>query len=96
MLNLGPNFILGHTKGVLHPDARAALRTDDSDYVYVQLTGSGPGIKIGSATYTNVMFETSSDKYWWLNDIIAVSRMFVAEAWVILDVWYLPQSVVGL
>jgi hypothetical protein len=92
VLNLGANWLLGDTKGHLRPDARAALRTDDGAYVYVQLTGSGPGIKIGSVTYTNAMFETSSEKYWWLNDIVAVSQMSVVEAWVGLDVWYLPGS----
>lgn len=95
MLNLGANWILGDTKGALHPDGRAAFRTDDGAYVYVQLTGSGPGIKIGSITYTNVLLETSSDKYWWLNDIVAVSQMSVTGAWVGLDVWYLPGSAVG-
>lgn len=92
VLNLGANWLLGDTKGHLHPDARAALHTDDGAYIYVQLTGSGPGIKIGSVTYTTLMLETSSEKYWWLNDIVAVSQMSVAEAWVGLDVWYLPGS----
>jgi hypothetical protein len=95
VLNLGADWLLGDTKGNLHPDARAALLTDDGAYIYAQATGSGPGIKIGSITYTNVMLETSSEKYWWLNDIVAVSQMTVAEKWVGLDIWYFPGSAVA-
>jgi hypothetical protein len=82
----GSDWILTRTDGVLQLDVRLTLKTDDDQLIGMTYRGLryGPravidrlnrGEKVDPAEYyfrTAPVFETASEKYGWLNRIIAV------------------------
>jgi hypothetical protein len=37
------------------------------------------------------LFETGSEKYWWLNNVVAVGILQVGDGSVKIDMWYLKS-----
>jgi hypothetical protein len=82
----GGDWFIRRTDGVVDMDVRAALRTDDNQIIYTHMRGindiklevalkliSGEAVD-ASQYYLRVtpVFETASEKYGWLNRIVAV------------------------
>jgi hypothetical protein len=86
VLEGGSDWILARTDGVLQLDVRLTLKTDDDQLIGMTYRGlrHGPaavidrlnrGEKVDPSEYyfrTAPVFETASEKYAWLNRIIAV------------------------
>ena len=86
VLKGGTDWILGRSDGVLQLDVRLTLRTHDGDIIAMTYRGyrHGPaaaidrlnrGEKVDPAEYyfrIAPFFETASEKYGWLNRIIAL------------------------
>jgi len=87
VLKGGTDWILGRADGVLQLDVRLTLKTQDGDIIAMTYRGyrHGPasvierlnrGEKVDPAEYyfrTAPVFETASEKYGWLNRIVAVA-----------------------
>ena len=72
VLPLGADWILIRTDGAIQLDVRATIRTDDDELIYVGYKG----IFDPPRNYFRITpsFETSSEKYSWLNKIICVGK----------------------
>jgi hypothetical protein len=82
----GGDWLLVRPDGVREVDVRMTLRTDDSHLVYVSYRGiihGSPGVMqrmargetVGASEYyfrTAPFFETGSEKYGWLNRLVAI------------------------
>lgn len=78
--------LLRRFDGVVQPDVRLVLKVDDGGFLYVQYRGYrhapdevmrriAEGEQVDSSEYylrTALFFETDSEKYAWLNRIVAV------------------------
>jgi hypothetical protein len=88
VLNLGADWLWTDSKGNGHPDTRYGLRTDDGANVYIQTMGSG---QEDGLIHLHGLFETGSEKYWWLNNVVAVGILQVGDGSVKIDMWYLKS-----
>ena len=70
----GGDWALVRPDGALELDVRATIRTDDGDLIYMSYRGVSHRGADGSDVYfrTTPYFETASEKYGWLNRIVAV------------------------
>lgn len=82
----GGDWLLIRADGVREPDVRLTLRTDDGHLVYMSYRGifriapellqrARSGEAVAPSEYylrTTPVFETASEKYGWLNQIVAV------------------------
>jgi hypothetical protein len=82
----GGDWLLIRADGVREPDVRLTLRTDDGDLLYMSYRGifhiapevlqrARRGEVVDPSEYylrTTPVFETGSEKYGWLNRIVAV------------------------
>ena len=92
-MHLGADWVLADSFGTVHADARYNLVTDDGDNIFIQTNGPGQtpdglAVKLGHLRMT---FETGSQKYYWLNNIIAVGILRPGNAafsYVIIDSFY--------
>lgn len=89
----GADWYLIGTNGVLNVDVRATLKTDDGAYIYAQYLGklhmndavmnalaNGTATQVGDTYFmTQPRFESGSEKYAWLNGIVAVAEGRVIE-----------------
>ncbi|KAL2203686.1 hypothetical protein CC79DRAFT_1371725 [Sarocladium strictum] len=86
--NLGADWGVTDTKGVFFPDTRYNLRTDDGADIYIQT--SGPSQSDGTIHLRGV-FETGSEKYDWLNYVVAVGVLKAGAGTVSIDMWALTS-----
>ena len=84
----GGDWALLRTDGAIQLDVRGTLQTDDGALIYTTYSGLiiAPMEVLGRAVagddvplseyyfFTNPMFLTASDKYAWLNQVIAIGR----------------------
>ena len=82
----GSDALLFRADGIVQPDVRLVLRTDDDAIIFVQYRGlrHGPpdvmrriarGEVVPEDSYylrTSVFFETGAERYRWLNGVLAV------------------------
>ncbi len=70
----GGDWALVRPDGVVALDVRATLRTDDGELIYTTYRGIIRGALDSPEFYfrTAPMYETGSEKYGWLNGIVAV------------------------
>jgi hypothetical protein len=68
-------------------DVRQTLKTDDGAYIQVFETGS---IQTNGEGWVRLTFETGTDKYYWLNTVIAIGIIRLAgpnqltiDAWMV-------------
>jgi Protein of unknown function (DUF3237) len=82
------DWALLDTNGVGQLDIRCALKTDDGANIYVRYTGRMIQTETGPILYTTPIFETSDDRYNWLNSVQAVAKGTVnAEGFLIYEVY---------
>ena len=88
VLGSGGDWLLIDGKGVARLDVRATLETDDGALIYVQYYGvlvmnekvvqaleSGAETQFGDTYFvTQPRFETSDERYSWLNSVMAVAE----------------------
>jgi len=84
----GADWLLIDSEGVAHLDVRVTLETDDGALIYVQYYGvlvmnekvvqaieSGNETQFGDTYFvTQPRFETSDERYAWLNSVMAVAE----------------------
>jgi len=76
---VGLDWGLTDSKGVFSPDAIYVLKTNDNATIMVTEKGFAP--------HVHVLFETGSEKYAWLNNIVAYASGGPIDGGVALDVW---------
>ncbi|AEO68336.1 uncharacterized protein THITE_2117814 [Thermothielavioides terrestris NRRL 8126] len=74
--------------GIFSPDALYTLQTDDNATVLVFERGHAPDVQ--------VLFETASDKYAWLNRAVAYASGAPTADGIALDVWQVSLVFVSL
>ncbi|KAK3313166.1 hypothetical protein B0H66DRAFT_538240 [Apodospora peruviana] len=78
-VGIGLDWGLTDNKGTFSPDAVYVLNTHDNATIMVTEKGHAPHVQI--------LFETGSSKYAWLNNIVAYASGAPFEGGVALDVW---------
>lgn len=91
--NLGADWGLTDNRGIFHPDTRYGLTTDDGAEIYIRTFGSK---QPDGGIYLHGLYETGSDKYWWLNDIVAVGVLKSGTGWVYIDMYYMVDDGIDL
>ena len=74
-------------------DVRATLRTDDGAFIFMQYNGKigrdcSQGLQLPATVYVAPRFETSDERYAWLNRIQAVGKGTVHEDLSLDYEWY--------
>ena len=75
----GGDWLRRRADGVSELDVRATLKTDDDELIYVYYRGIVATSSGGLYFRTTPVFETGSEKYAWLNNIISVGVNRPAE-----------------
>ncbi|KAK4446115.1 hypothetical protein QBC34DRAFT_271774, partial [Podospora aff. communis PSN243] len=88
VLNLGADWGLIDRNGTFSADTRYHLITDDGAHIFIRT--SGPAQPDGRL-HLRIIFETGSDKYYWLNHIVAVGVLKVGDGTVWIDAWQLDS-----
>ncbi|GKT60203.1 cytochrome P450 [Colletotrichum tofieldiae] len=86
VLDLGADWGLTDSKGVFHPDTRYNLRTDDGANIYIQTSGSKQS---NGKIYLRQVFETGSEDYYWLNNVVSVGVLTSGNGSVTIEGWVL-------
>ncbi len=87
------DWILIGPDGTATVDVRATLRTDDGAIVFTQYTGKiaadlSTGMQLPATAYVAPRFETSDQRYAWLNRIQAVGKGTLNEDFSLDYEWY--------
>lgn len=72
VLNVGADWIKTRADGVSELDVRVTLKTDDDALIYMSYTGILSRSEAGNYWRVVPKFETDSEKYAYLNSIIAI------------------------
>jgi hypothetical protein len=88
VLDLGADWGLIDNKGIFNPDTRYHLQTDDGENIFIQTAGSQQS---DGLIYLRGMYETGSQKYFWLNYVTAVGLLHSGVNWVYIDMWTLTS-----
>jgi hypothetical protein len=72
--NAGADWVTISPDGTGSIDVRGLLETDDGALIYVQYHGRTDLSTPGAPIYTAPRFETSDDRYRWLNKVQAVAK----------------------
>lgn len=75
----GGDWLRRRADGVSVLDVRATLKTDDDELIYVYYRGIVAARNEGLYFRTTPVFETGSEKYAWLNNIVSVGVNRPAE-----------------
>ncbi|GJD00629.1 hypothetical protein ColKHC_09454 [Colletotrichum higginsianum] len=86
VLDLGADWGLTDSKGVFHPDTRYNLRTADGANIYIQTSGSKQS---NGKIYLRQIFETGSEDYYWLNNVVSVGVLTSGNGSVTIEGWVL-------
>ncbi|KAL2268046.1 hypothetical protein VTJ83DRAFT_2892 [Remersonia thermophila] len=86
ILNLGADWGLIDKDGLFSADTRYHLQTDDGAHIFIRT--SGPTQPDGRI-HLRILFETGSQKYYWLNNIVAVGVLKTGFGGVSIDAWQL-------
>jgi Protein of unknown function (DUF3237) len=82
MEGIAGDWVLIGPEGTGTIDVRETLRTDDGAAIYVQYQGRADlshGVQPGTTYYVAPRFETSDERYAWLNRVQAVGKGTVNE-----------------
>jgi hypothetical protein len=90
VLPSGDWFLVDPTTNVYTADARYQMLTTDGATIYIAASGISvnptPG-QLPSKLYLRNLFETGSEKYYWLNDILTVGVVTLLENDATIQVW---------
>jgi hypothetical protein len=87
---LGADWGLTDNKGTFNADTRYNLQTNDGANIFIQT--SGPAQADGKL-HLRMIFETGSEKYYWLNNIVAVGVLQPGNGYVVIDGWQINSPV---
>jgi hypothetical protein len=88
VLDLGADWGLVDKDGTFSADTRYQLQTDDGAHIFIRT--SGPAQPDGHL-HLRMVFETGSQKYYWLNNIVAVGILTTGNGFVSIDGWQLES-----
>lgn len=86
VLNLGADWGITDPKGTFSADTRYQLETDDGANVFIQTNGPA---QADGKLHLRMTFETGNEKYYWLNNIVAVGILQPGNGYVVIDGWQL-------
>jgi len=87
---LDANSPPGTFNGTLVQDVRQTFKTDDGHYIQVFETGA---TQSDGSAYVRLTYETGSEKYYWLNSIIAIGILrVVGTSDLTIDTWQVSAS----
>ncbi|KEY73872.1 hypothetical protein S7711_06082 [Stachybotrys chartarum IBT 7711] len=86
VLNIGADWSWTDGRGTFNADTRYQLQTNDGANIFIQT--SGPGQSNGRI-YLRGIFETGSDRYWWLNNVIAIGVLTPGNGYVAIDMFHM-------
>jgi hypothetical protein len=82
---MGGDWLLIDDKGIAYPDVRQTFHTDDDAYIQVFESGA---TQPDNSTHVRLQFETGSEKYAWMNTIVAVGLIHqINETDIYIDTW---------
>ncbi|KAF2732600.1 hypothetical protein EJ04DRAFT_440675 [Polyplosphaeria fusca] len=84
VLNLGADWGVTDSKGTFSADTRYNLQTDDGANIFIQTNGPG---QADGKLHLRMVFETGSEKYYWLNNIVAVGVLKAGKGYVVIEGW---------
>ncbi|KAM0449326.1 hypothetical protein ACHAO4_007673 [Trichoderma viride] len=84
IMDVGADWGTIDANGTFRADARYQLRTNDSADIFIHVTGP---TQPNGQVLNHITFETGSDKYFWLNNIVAVGISTLGQTTVAVDVW---------
>lgn len=88
VLDLGADWGLVDKDGTFSADTRYQLQTDDGAHIFIRT--SGPAQPDGHL-HLRMVFETGSEKYYWMNNIVAVGILTTGNGFVSIDGWQLES-----
>ncbi|KAK4451080.1 hypothetical protein QBC34DRAFT_402098 [Podospora aff. communis PSN243] len=88
VLPIGGDWALidaNNINGTLVPDVRQTFKTDDGHYIQVFETGA---TQPDGSAWVRLTFETGSEKYYWMNSIIAIGILrLLGPSDLTIDAW---------
>lgn len=88
VLDLGADWNYLDNQGRSHPDTRYQLRTDDGANIFIKTAGSS---QPDGLLHLRGIYDTGSEKYFWLNYITAVGILTPGNGYVTIDMWYIKS-----
>jgi hypothetical protein len=93
VLPIGGDWALidaNNNNGTLTADVRQTFKTDDGHYIQVFETGS---TQPDGSAWVRLTYETGSEKYYWMNSIIAIGILKLVSAnELTIDTWQVSNS----
>ena len=90
----GGDWALIDRNGSAHIDVRQTFQTDDG--AFIQVFETGIGLPDGVTGYLRLGFETGSEKYNWINNIVGVGILNVLnDTHISIDAWQVSRTVSG-
>jgi hypothetical protein len=90
ILNLGADWGLYDSNGTFSADTRYNLVTDDGANIFAQT--SGPQQPDGPWAFLRIILQTGSEKYYWLNYVVAVGVLTRTADGIHIEAWQLTHS----
>lgn len=88
VLDLGADWGLIDKDGTFSADTRYHLQTDDGAHIFIRTAGPA---QADGKIHLSIKFETGSEKYYWLNNIVAVGVLTAGNGYVAIDGWQLES-----
>jgi hypothetical protein len=88
VVDVGADWMWIDSKSKSHPDTRYGLQTNDGANIFVQTFGTSQS---DGTIHLHGIFETGSEKYWWMNDVVAVGILRAGSSSVSIDMWYVKS-----
>ncbi|KAK0639907.1 hypothetical protein B0T16DRAFT_440186 [Cercophora newfieldiana] len=88
VLPIGGDWALIDNNGTVVQDVRQTFKTDDGAIIQVFETGSTQPGRDGSEAWVRLTYETGSEKYYWLNSVVAIGILrLVSNSDLTIDTW---------
>ncbi|KAK0716094.1 hypothetical protein B0H67DRAFT_256927 [Lasiosphaeris hirsuta] len=81
---IGGDWALIDANGTVTADVRQTFKTDDGAYIQVTETGS---TQPDGTAFVRLAYETGSEKYYWLNTIVAIGIIKLTGNTLSIDTW---------
>jgi hypothetical protein len=71
-------------------DVRQTFKTDDDSYIQIFETGT---LQLDGTVHVRLTYETGSQKYYWLNSIVAVGIIrLLSQTEITIDTWQVSTT----
>ena len=84
VMDVGADWGTIDTNGTFQANAQYQVQTDDGANIFVHVTGP---TQPNGQVYNHITFSTGSEKYYWMNNIVAVGISTLGTTSVAVDAW---------